>query len=160
MLRDCQTKLTFGNVRPATTPLRLSLPTTRRWRHSDCHARRCWEIVEKLSRTTDCRLARRLRLDLTRQAGFIVTIYDEDGLRLAETLPCLPPNEAFAEARRIVDNRVERPRKLRVAGLARHRPHCRAAYRLQPPWRCRVSRRRLRVRVNGAIILHQRLNCK
>jgi hypothetical protein len=25
------------------------------------------------------------RLDLTRQAGFIVTIYDEDGLRLANT---------------------------------------------------------------------------
>jgi hypothetical protein len=25
------------------------------------------------------------RLDLTRQAGFIVTIYDEDGLRLAST---------------------------------------------------------------------------
>jgi hypothetical protein len=51
------------------------------------------------------------RLDLTRQAGFIVTIYDEDGLRLAETLPCLTPNEAFAEARKIVDNRVEGPRK-------------------------------------------------
>ena len=28
------------------------------------------------------------RLDLTRQAGFIVTIYDEDGLRLAATAPC------------------------------------------------------------------------
>ena len=27
------------------------------------------------------------RLDLTRQAGFIVTVYDEDGLRLAETMP-------------------------------------------------------------------------
>jgi hypothetical protein len=27
------------------------------------------------------------RLDLTRQAGFIVTIYDEDGLRLASTAP-------------------------------------------------------------------------
>jgi len=27
------------------------------------------------------------RLDLTRQAGFIVTIYDEDGLRLAATMP-------------------------------------------------------------------------
>jgi hypothetical protein len=26
------------------------------------------------------------RLDLTRQAGFIVTVYDEDGLRLAETI--------------------------------------------------------------------------
>ena len=25
------------------------------------------------------------RLDLTRQGGFIVTVYDEDGLRLAET---------------------------------------------------------------------------
>ena len=28
------------------------------------------------------------RLDLTRQAGFIVTIYDEDGLRLAATQRC------------------------------------------------------------------------
>ena len=27
------------------------------------------------------------RLDLTRQAGFIVTIYDENGLRLAATMP-------------------------------------------------------------------------
>jgi hypothetical protein len=27
------------------------------------------------------------RLDLTRQAGFIVTVYDEDGLRLASTPP-------------------------------------------------------------------------
>ena len=39
------------------------------------------------------------RLDLTRQAGFIVTIYDEDGLRLAATM--------LGEARKIVDNRVE-----------------------------------------------------
>jgi len=27
------------------------------------------------------------RLDLTRQGGFIVTIYDEDGLKLAATKP-------------------------------------------------------------------------
>jgi hypothetical protein len=51
------------------------------------------------------------RLDLTRQAGFIVTIYDEDGLRLAATMPCATPAEAFAEARKIVDNKVEGPRK-------------------------------------------------
>jgi hypothetical protein len=51
------------------------------------------------------------RLDLTRQAGFIVTIYDEEGLRLAATAPCSTPAEAFAEARRIVDNKVEGPRK-------------------------------------------------
>ena len=50
------------------------------------------------------------RLDLTRQAGFTVTIYDEDGLRLAATLPCLTPAEAFTEARKIVDNSVEGPR--------------------------------------------------
>jgi hypothetical protein len=50
------------------------------------------------------------RLDLARQAGFIVTIYDEDGLRLAATLPSTPA-EAFAEARKIVDNKVEGPRK-------------------------------------------------
>ena len=40
------------------------------------------------------------RLDLTRQAGFIVTIYDEDGLRLAATMPFSTPAEAFSEARR------------------------------------------------------------
>jgi len=51
------------------------------------------------------------RLDLTRQAGFIVTIYDEDELRLAATMPFSTPAEAFGEARRIVDNKVEGPRK-------------------------------------------------
>jgi len=51
------------------------------------------------------------RLDLTRQGGFIVTVYDEDGLRLGETMPCPTPAEAFAEARKIVDNKVEGPRK-------------------------------------------------
>jgi len=51
------------------------------------------------------------RLDLTRQVGFIVTIYDEDGLRLAATTPCATPAEAFAEARTIVDNKVEGPRQ-------------------------------------------------
>ena len=51
------------------------------------------------------------RLDLTRQGGFIVTIYDEDGLRLAATMPCLTPAEAFAEARKVVDGKVEGPRK-------------------------------------------------
>ena len=50
------------------------------------------------------------RLDLTRQAGFIVTIYDEDGLKLAATMPCSTPAEVFAEARKIVDNRVEGPK--------------------------------------------------
>jgi hypothetical protein len=52
------------------------------------------------------------RLDLTRQGGFIVTIYDEDGLRLAATTPCATPDEAFAAARKIVDGKVEGPRKL------------------------------------------------
>ena len=47
----------------------------------------------------------------TRQAGFIVTIYDEDGLRLAATAPLATPAEAFNEARKIVDNRVEGPRR-------------------------------------------------
>jgi len=50
------------------------------------------------------------RLDLSRQAGLIVTVYDEDGLRLAATMPCSTPSEAFAEARRIVDNKVEGPK--------------------------------------------------
>ena len=51
------------------------------------------------------------RLDLTRQAGFIVTIYDEDGLKLAATMPCPTSAEAFAQARKTVDGKVERPRK-------------------------------------------------
>jgi len=51
------------------------------------------------------------RLDLTRQNGFIVTIYDEDGLRLTTTAPFTTPAEALIEARKIVDNRVEGPRK-------------------------------------------------
>ena len=38
------------------------------------------------------------RLNLTRQAGFIVTIYDEDGLRLAATMPLATPADAFAES--------------------------------------------------------------
>jgi len=32
------------------------------------------------------------------QAGFIVTIYDEDGLRLASTLSLPTPSQAFEEA--------------------------------------------------------------
>jgi hypothetical protein len=51
------------------------------------------------------------RLDLTRQAGFIGTIYDEDGQRLAATMPAANPTEAFAEARNIVDNKIEEPKK-------------------------------------------------
>jgi hypothetical protein len=51
------------------------------------------------------------RLDLTRQSGFIVTIYVEDGLRLASTAPLPSPSAAFAEARKIVDNKVEGPMK-------------------------------------------------
>ena len=54
------------------------------------------------------------RLDLTRQAGFIVTIYDEDGLRLTSTPPLSTPAQAFEEARKIVDYKVEGPRKLKV----------------------------------------------
>jgi len=53
------------------------------------------------------------RLDLTRQIGFIVTIYDEDGLRLASTAPAPTPAQAFAEVRKIVDNKIEGPRKLK-----------------------------------------------
>ena len=47
------------------------------------------------------------RLDLTRQAGFIVTIYDEDGLRLAATMPFSTPAEAFGEARRMSTTRLK-----------------------------------------------------
>ena len=51
------------------------------------------------------------RLDLMRQVGFTVTVYDEDGLKLATTNPCSTPAEAFVEARKIVDNKIESPRK-------------------------------------------------
>jgi hypothetical protein len=51
------------------------------------------------------------RLDLTRQAGFVVTIYDEDGLKLAATEPRASPAKAFTEARKIVDNKVEGPKQ-------------------------------------------------
>ena len=56
------------------------------------------------------------RLDLTRQAGFVVTIYDEDGLKLAATMPLPTPAAAFEEARKIVDNKVDGPSR---AGGAR-----------------------------------------
>ncbi len=45
------------------------------------------------------------RLDLTRQGGFIVTIYDEDGLRLAAPPPLPTPDGAFTAARKIVTTR-------------------------------------------------------
>ena len=54
------------------------------------------------------------RLDLTCQAGFIVTIYDEQGLRLASTPPLPTPSQAFEEARKIVDNKIEGPKKLKI----------------------------------------------
>jgi len=38
-------------------------------------------------------------------------MYDEDGLRLAATTPIATPAEALTEARKIVDNKVEGPRK-------------------------------------------------
>jgi hypothetical protein len=53
------------------------------------------------------------RLDLTRQAGFIVTVYDEDGLKLAATPPLPTPEQAFVEARKIVNNKVEGPSHVR-----------------------------------------------
>jgi hypothetical protein len=40
-----------------------------------------------------------------------VTVYDEDRLRLAATMPFSTPAEAFEEGRKIVDNKVEGPRK-------------------------------------------------
>lgn len=51
------------------------------------------------------------RLDLTRQGGFIVTIYDEDGLRLTATQQHATSAEARTEACKIVDNKVEGPKK-------------------------------------------------
>ena len=56
------------------------------------------------------------RLDLFRQAGFDVTVYEEDGLRLAPKMPCATPAEAFAKARKIVDNRIEGPTKVMIVG--------------------------------------------
>ena len=48
--------------------------------------------------------------------GFVVTIYDEDGLKLAATMPLPTPAAAFEEARKIVDNKVDGPSR---AGGAR-----------------------------------------
>jgi hypothetical protein len=48
------------------------------------------------------------RLDLTRQGGFIVTIYDEDGLKLAATKPFPTPAEAFAATAQ--DHRQQGPK--------------------------------------------------
>jgi hypothetical protein len=44
------------------------------------------------------------RLDLTRQAGFIVTIYDEDGLRLAATKPVSTPDASGKTRQSSLDN--------------------------------------------------------
>jgi hypothetical protein len=38
------------------------------------------------------------RLDLTRPAGFIVTIHDEDGLRLASNVTPIPKRSASPQA--------------------------------------------------------------
>ena len=43
------------------------------------------------------------RLDLTRQAGFIVTVYDEDGLKLAATNSFKEGVLALFRARRVDD---------------------------------------------------------
>jgi hypothetical protein len=47
----------------------------------------------------------------TLDAWCLDALYDEDGLRLAATTPFPTPAEAFAQARKIVDNKVEGPRK-------------------------------------------------
>jgi hypothetical protein len=43
-----------------------------------------------------------------------VTVYDENGLRLASTPPLPRPSQAFEEARTIVDNKIEGPKKLKI----------------------------------------------
>ena len=58
------------------------------------------------------------QLDLTRQASFIITIYDEDGLKLAGTNAHSNPTGAFVEARKIVDNKIESLRKNNLPGRA------------------------------------------
>ena len=50
------------------------------------------------------------RLDLMRQVGFIVTVYDEDGLKLAATNSFPTFTEAFTEVRKIVDNKIDSPK--------------------------------------------------
>jgi hypothetical protein len=59
------------------------------------------------------------RLDLTRQAGFIVTIYGKDGLRLASTQPM--PTPAGAQDRRQQNRRalVAQPAQLDMSSLLR-----------------------------------------
>ena len=43
-------------------------------------------------------------LDLARQAGFIVPVYDEGGLRLAATMQFSTAAEAFEEARKSIQD--------------------------------------------------------
>jgi hypothetical protein len=54
------------------------------------------------------------RLELTRQVGFIVTVYDEDGFKLAATNPCSTPAEAFAKREKlsITKSRVQENNRL------------------------------------------------
>jgi len=49
------------------------------------------------------------RMDLTRQAGFIVTVYDPDGLRFGATEPAKTPDEAFAAGLAMIDGKVPGP---------------------------------------------------
>ena len=49
------------------------------------------------------------RLDLTRQAGFVVTIYDEDGLRLTVTVSLATPKKLLEKR----DKSRDRENKLR-----------------------------------------------
>ena len=82
------------------------------------------------------------RLDLTRQVGFIVTIYDEDGPRLATTMPFSTPAEAFGDARKIVDNKVEGPKITRcIAGGSGRSPRGCRSIRMIAAMRRAVSRR-------------------
>jgi hypothetical protein len=55
---------------------------------------------------------RRRTIFMTRShapSGFIVTVYDEDGLKLAAMGPFSNSAKAFEEARKIVNNKVEGP---------------------------------------------------
>ncbi len=49
-------------------------------------------------------------------------MYDEDDLRLAQTKACCNPTEAFAEARKIVDGKIEGPKTTTLFRALSERP--------------------------------------
>src|SRR5262249_1329028 len=61
------------------------------------------------------------RLDLTRQPNFVVTVYNEAGMRLTITAALAMPTEDFTGAQKCLDTHIEGPRKELAAEDKRRR---------------------------------------